>query len=86
MFNPLKVQTIVRGSDAVSMINADLVNAEVCVDYTDGSCYVFTNVSRKAIINLVMNKNISLGFWVNDVLESKNSKCANYGTFERVPA
>ena len=46
----------------------DPVRAIVQVAYAKGSIYEYTCVSRRAILNLLMNPNISLGFWVNENL------------------
>jgi len=35
----------------------------------DGSYYTYSNVSRRAILNLNMNPNMSLGMWFNDNLD-----------------
>ena len=35
----------------------------------DGSYYTYTNVSRRAILNLNMNPNMSLGMWFNNNLD-----------------
>ena len=35
----------------------------------DGSYYTYTNVSRRAILNLNLNPNMSLGMWFNNNLE-----------------
>ena len=34
--------------------------------FKNGSRYTFSNVSRCSIINLILNHNISLGFWINE--------------------
>lgn len=46
----------------------DPIRAVVQVAYVKGSIYEYTCVSRRAIVNLLMNPNISLGFWVNENL------------------
>jgi hypothetical protein len=51
------------------------------VYYTNGSVYLYQGVSRRAILNLLLNDNISLGRWINDVLLYCNSKCAQYGSY-----
>ena len=37
----------------------------VLVEFANGYSYEYTNVSRRAITNLLLNPNMSLGFWVN---------------------
>jgi len=49
-----------------------IMDAEVTVTFKDGSMYYYENVSRLAIANLMFNKSISLGFWVNKNLVNKD--------------
>ena len=60
--------TIIRSSSAVQSIEVSLLKGEVTVTYKNGSIYDYFNVSRRAILNLMINKNISLGFWINENL------------------
>ena len=71
-------------SDCAEYIITNLKDASVLVKYNNGSAYRYTNVSRRAILNLMVNDNISLGRWINDVLLYINSKCAEFGTSELV--
>jgi hypothetical protein len=57
-----------RTSSCVDFINVNPITAYVVVGYKSGSIAHYENVSRRAILNLMINENISLGFWVNDVL------------------
>ena len=57
----------------------DPVRAIVQVAYTKGNIYEYTHVSRRAIVNLLMNPNISLGFWVNDNLLPYDCKTRLFG-------
>ena len=54
-----------RSSDAVAFIQASPILGVVLVQYNNGYAYEYTNVSRRAITNLILNPNMSLGFWVN---------------------
>ncbi len=67
MFNLSNI-SVQRGSTAVDAISLDFINKECDVLYKNGTAYNYGNVSRRAMINLLLNKNISLGFWVNDNL------------------
>jgi len=58
--------TIQRNSSAVKHIAANPITGAVDVVFTNGLRYEYDNVSRRAIVNLMFNPNISLGFWVND--------------------
>ena len=54
-----------RTSDAIAQLLVSPVLGVVLVEFTNGYAYEYTNVSRRAIMNLLMNRNMSLGFWVN---------------------
>ena len=54
-----------RTSDAVAVLQVSPVLGVVLVEFTSGHAYEYTNVSRRAIANLLLNPNMSLGFWVN---------------------
>ena len=57
---------ITRTSSAVDYIVTDIFLGRVNIKFANGHWYRYTNVSRRAILNLEMNPNMSLGFWVND--------------------
>jgi len=57
---------VVRQSNAVQYISANPITGIAKVMFKNGSRYTFTNVSRCSIINLILNHNISLGFWINE--------------------
>ena len=57
---------IKRTSEAIEGISLSLINGTVSVMYRGGAVYRYTNVSRRAIANLMLNPNMSLGFWVNE--------------------
>jgi hypothetical protein len=63
-----------RTSSCVNFINVNPITAYVVVGYKNGSIAHYENVSRRAILNLMINENISLGFWVNDVLLPYDTK------------
>ena len=54
-----------RTSDAVAFLQVSPILGVVLVEFASGHAYEYTNVSRRAIANLLMNPNMSLGFWVN---------------------
>ena len=56
---------VVRQSNAIDFIHANPLTGVVDVIFSNGYSYEYSNVSRRAIIHLITNKNISLGFWVN---------------------
>ena len=55
-----------RTSDAVAFLQVSPILGVVLVEFTNGYAYEYTNVSRRAIANLLLNPNMSLGFWVNN--------------------
>ena len=67
-----------RSSSAVRSINANPISGEVIVTYKNGSTYSYERVNRLAIINLLMNDNMSLGFWVNENCLSCDSNAVAY--------
>ena len=68
-----------RSSDCVERIVVDPLRAVVQVAFRKGSIYEYTHVSRRAIANLLLNRNMSLGFWVNDALLPYTSKTRCFG-------
>lgn len=54
-----------RTSDACEFIHVDLLKGVAVVSFRNGHMYEYKNVSRRAILNLMANPNMSLGFWVN---------------------
>lgn len=54
-----------RSSGAVRRVYVSLKDASVTVVFKCGSTYDYVGVSRRAILNLMLNDNMSLGFWVN---------------------
>ena len=61
MFTAIPVK---RTSTAVEAINVNPFTKVVNLRFTNGYEYKYSNVSRLAIINLLMQPNMSLGFWV----------------------
>ena len=67
-----------RSSSCVEGIAVDVFAGVVDVLYHSGENYRYENVSRRAILNLMLNKNISFGLWVNDVLLGCDSNAICY--------
>ena len=63
-----------RTSDCVERMVVDPLRGVVQVAYAKGNIYQYDCVSRRAILNLLMNPNMSLGFWVNSNLLPFNCK------------
>jgi hypothetical protein len=79
------IQIPVRTSDCVEVMYVDPIRAIVQVAYTKGNIYEYTHVSRRAIANLLMNPNMSLGFWVNDNLLPYDCKTRLFGKCKSLP-
>ena len=62
------------------------IRDSVQVAYRKGNIYEYTCVSRRAILNLLMNPNMSLGFWVNHNLLPFNCKTRTIGDVYRLNA
>ena len=60
---------IQRESNAVAAILTDVINGRCSVMFTNGACYNYKNVSRRALLNLKFQPNMSLGSWVNHNLD-----------------
>lgn len=67
-------------SDCADYIVANVKDGVAVVKYTNGSIYKYTNVSRRALMNLVANANISVGRWINANLLFNQCKSAQFGT------
>ena len=65
-----------RTSSFIQYITTDLIDGRVLVLLKDGSCYRYTNVSRRAIANFNIQDNMSIGFWVNaNCIKPSRVKC-----------
>lgn len=84
MYNLFGFPVVSRTSSAVNHIVTDLIGGEVLVEFKNGEAYAYTNVSRRAILNLLLQPNLSLGFWVNENLLYCDAKCATYGSCEHL--
>jgi hypothetical protein len=55
-----------RTSDACQCVYVSVLKGTAVVVFNNGAAYTYKNVSRRAITNLMLNPNMSLGFWVNN--------------------
>ncbi len=69
MFN----YTVKRTSAAIEKVAVDLFTKECVVTFKNGYTYLYENVSRRAMMMLVINDDVSLGFWVNNNLVNYKS-------------
>ena len=76
---------VVRNSTCADGVAVDIISGTASVLFENGAVYNYTNVSRRAIANLLINPNISLGFWINDNLV--RTQRTNYTqTYDAIPA
>ena len=59
-----------RTSDAVDSMVVDPIRGKVIATFSTGT-YEYNNVSRRAILNLMLNPNMSFGLWVNENVLAK---------------
>ena len=57
-----------RTSNAIESLEVDLLKQKARCVFKDGKGYVYGNVSKRAIANVMFNPDVSLGFWVNNNL------------------
>ena len=60
-----------RTSTCVRSIDVDPITGTAIVEFLTGTRYEYTNVSRRACLNLLSQPNMSLGFWVNSNCKAK---------------
>ena len=59
-----------RTSTAVEAINVNPFTKVVNLRFTNGYEYKYSNVSRAKIVNLMINPNMSFGFWIQDLVKN----------------
>ena len=57
-----------RSSSAIKSLEVDALNSKALCTFKNGRVYEYDNVSKRAIINVLFNPDVSLGFWVNNNL------------------
>ena len=57
-----------RSSSAIKSLEVDALNSTARCTFKNGLTYNYENVSKRAIINVLFNPDVSLGFWVNNNL------------------
>ena len=67
MFNML-ITVPNRTSTAISSLQVDGLKKQAYVTFKNGKSYAYGNVSTRAILNVLFNPDVSLGFWVNNNL------------------
>ena len=64
MFN-MFITVPTRTSQAIKELSVDLPSQQAKVTFCNGLTYEYGNVSKRAIVNVLFNPDVSLGFWVN---------------------
>ena len=68
-----------RTSTCVEAIAVSPLRKVAKVRYPNGKEYTYSNVSRLAILNLILNPSVSLGFWANKVKRANKVACKPTG-------
>ena len=72
-----------RTSSAIDSLQVDALNKQAIVSFKDGNTYAYGNVSTRAIVNLIFNPDVSLGFWVNNnLVKSERAYVLNGDEFD----
>ena len=68
--------TTTRFNSDCASITVDALRGTATVLYNNSNkVYRYFNVSRRAILNLVANPNMGVGFWINANLFAKRVEC-----------
>ncbi len=71
-----------RTSNAVDSLQVDGLNKQAVVTFKNGNTYAYGNVSTRAILNVLFNPDVSLGFWVNNnLVQSERTELLNGDEF-----
>ena len=71
MFTTFTMKPKSRTSTCVKSIDVDPITGTAVVEFLTGTRYEYTNISRRACLNLLSQPNMSLGFWVNSNCKAK---------------
>ena len=72
-----------RTSTAIESLQVDALNSQAYVTFKNGNSYAYGNVSKRAIINVLFNQDVSLGFWVNNnLVQSERAEVLNGDEFD----
>lgn len=64
-----------RTSTAIAQLFVSPLRGIAIVQFKNGGIYSYKNVSRRAILNILVNRSISMGFWVNRNLLTARTQC-----------
>ena len=72
-----------RTSTAIESLQVDALNSQAYVTFKNGNSYAYGNVSKRAIVNVLFNPDVSLGFWVNNnLVKSERATVLNHNEFD----
>ena len=72
-----------RTSTAIEELQVDALNSQAYVTFKNGNSYAYGNVSKRAIVNVLFNPDVSLGFWVNNnLVQSERAEVLNSYDFD----
>ena len=72
-----------RTSTAIESLQVDALNKQAIVTFSGGDTYAYGNVSTRAILNVLFNPDVSLGFWVNNnLVNSERTTILNGDEFD----
>ena len=72
-----------RTSSAVEELKVDAIKKQAIVTFKNGNQYAYGNVSTRAIINVLFNPDVSLGFWVNkNLIQTERTELLNGDQFD----
>ena len=72
-----------RTSTAIESLQVDALNSQAYVTFKNGNSYAYGNVSKRAIINVLFNPDVSLGFWVNNnLVQSERAEVLGLNEFD----
>ena len=80
---PMFLNVTNRTSSAVEELQVDALNKQAIVTFTNGDTYAYGNVSTRAIVNVLFNPDVSLGFWVNNnLVQSERAEVLGLNEFD----
>ena len=72
---PMAWIPVLRASSASAGLLVDAEEQSAAVTFADGSAYKYENVSSSAIHNLLNDKDLSVGEWINEHLKRGDVSC-----------
>ena len=69
------MQRVKRDSSSINELWVYPYEGRCTVMFKDGHLYEYTNVSRRALFNVLVNPSVSLGKWVNKVCKRPEVRC-----------